>query len=108
MSLTRASLSLVPREGEELIAEIEPEEFTLLERTVELVVQSQAFSRDGLRYALRLDEQTTDQLVDELQTLGVIDARDAPRVLVPVRSLALFLADLRAGRREPLVERLAS
>lgn len=106
MTSSRTPMSLVPMEAGELLAEIEPEGFTLLERAVELVVQSQAFSRDGLRYALRLDEDTADELVDELQVLGVVDD-EAAEVTMPVRSLALFLSDVRAGRREPLVERLA-
>lgn len=100
-------LSLVPIEAEELLADIDTDEFTLLERAVELVVQSQAFSRIGLRHALRLDEHTTDHLIEELQVLGVIDDA-AETVLVSVQSLALFLVDVRAGHREPLEHRLAS
>ena len=96
------SFAIPQAEGEELIATVGPQDFALLERTIELVVQSQAFSMLGLRAALRLDAATAAHLTVELEALGVVEegAAEAPRaVLVAMHDLALFLANVRLSRR---------
>ena len=85
----------VPDEGVELVASVDPEEFDLLERAIELVVQSGVFSRVGLQAALRLENDAADELAHELETVGVIED-DA--VLIEVQDLSVFLIDVRASR----------
>ena len=85
----------VPDEGVELVASVDPEEFVLLERAIELVVQSGVFSRVGLQAALRLENDAADELANELETLGVIED---DTVLIEVQDLSFFLIDVRASR----------
>ena len=102
-----AAFALPPEAGEHLIESVDGADFALLERTIELVVQSQAFSRVGLQAALRLSQESAEHLTQELETLGVIElgAPDEPRdVLVAMHDLALFLADVRLRRRAAMTE----
>ena len=78
-------------------------EYDLLDRAIELVVQSGAFSRPALAAALRLAERRSMRITFHLETLGVIDRGDldgSRRVLVELAALPTFMSDLRAGRRE--------
>ena len=86
----------IPEEGVELVASVDSEEFDLLERAIELVVQSGVFSRVGLQAALRLENDAADELAQELETVGVIDHDE---VLIEVHDLRLFLIDVMASRR---------
>ena len=102
------SFAIPEAAGEQLIASVDSQDFALLERSIELVVQSQAFSLTGLRAALRLDAPTALHLTLELEALGVIDtgAVEAQRpVLVAMHDLALFLANVRLSRRASADER---
>ena len=86
----------------DLGAPIAPTEFDLLDRVVELVVQSGTFSRPALAAALQLTERKSMRLTFQLETLRVIDTGhldERRRVLVPVGSLSTMLGDLRADRR---------
>jgi len=83
-------------------APIFPTEYDLIDRVIELVVQSGAFSRPTLAAALRLAERKSMRLTFQLETLGIIGGGDLDgprRVLVPVGELAAVLGDVRAGRR---------
>jgi len=96
------AFALPPEAGEQLIESVDSTDFALLERTIELVVQSQAFSRVGLQAALRLTQESAEHLTAELETLGVIELGDADGqrdVLIAMHDLALFLADVRLRRR---------
>jgi DNA segregation ATPase FtsK/SpoIIIE-like protein len=76
-------------------------EFALLMRTVELVVQAQTFSRERLRYALRISEDTAATLSRSIELLGIISAGEPNaqrRVLVSVRTLPVLLAKMLSGR----------
>jgi len=78
-------------------------EFDLLDRAIELVVQSGAFSRPALAAALRLAERKSMRLTFQLETLGVIGQGDldgSRQVLVDLAALPGFMSELRAGRRE--------
>ena len=105
------SFAIPQAAGERVIATVDSKDFALLERTIELVVQSQAFSLGGLRAALRLDSVTATHLTLELEALGVIEAGavEAPRtVLVAMHDLALFLANVRLSRRATADDRSAA
>jgi len=83
-------------------APIFPTEYDLIDRVIELVVQSGAFSRPALAAALRLAERKSMRLTFQLETLGIIDGGDLDgrrRVLVPLGNLGTVLGDLRADRR---------
>ncbi len=78
-------------------------EFEFVARSVELVTQSQAFSRDGLRFALRLTPELADRITVVLEQLGVIatgKAGAAREVLVDPQDLPAVLAILRAYRQD--------
>jgi DNA segregation ATPase FtsK/SpoIIIE-like protein len=78
-------------------------EYDLLDRVIELVVQSGAYSRPGLAAALQLAERKSMRMTFHLETLGVIGSGDLDgprRVLVPIEELSMFLGELRANRRE--------
>ncbi|TBN57030.1 hypothetical protein EYE40_06235 [Glaciihabitans arcticus] len=95
--------SALPEEGKELIAEIDDPDFELLERSIELVVQSQVFTPVGLEHALQLEPEVVEHLTDELEALGVIErdeSDDHHEVAVEVEDLSLFLVDVRLNRRD--------
>jgi len=95
--------SSLPEEGKELIAEIDDPDFELLERSIELVVQSQVFTPVGLEHALHLEPEVVEHLTDELEALGVIERDeddDHHEVAVEVEDLSLFLVDVRLNRRD--------
>jgi hypothetical protein len=77
--------------------QIEPGEFSLLLRTVELVVQAQTFSRERLALALRIAPEAAARVSRSIELLGVIAAGEPEaqrRVLVSVRTLPVLLAKL--------------
>ncbi|TBN57027.1 hypothetical protein EYE40_06220 [Glaciihabitans arcticus] len=83
-------------------APIFPTEYDLIDRVIELVVQSGAFSRPALAAALRLAERKSMRLTFQLETLGIIGGGDLDgprRVLVSIAELGSVLGDLRADRR---------
>ena len=95
--------STLPEEGKELIAEIDDPDFELLERSIELVVQSQVFTPVGLEHALHLEPEVVEHVTDEVEALGVIErdaADDHHEVAVDVEDLSLFLVDVRLNRRD--------
>ena len=76
-------------------------EFTLLMRTVELVVQAQTFSRERLRLALRISPESAASMTRSIELLGIISAGEPNaqrRVLVSVRTLPVLLAKMLSGR----------
>jgi DNA segregation ATPase FtsK/SpoIIIE-like protein len=76
-------------------------EFSLLMRTVELVVQAQTFSRERLQYALRIPEAAAVTMTHSLELLGIVSAGEPNaqrRVLVSVRTLPVLLAKMLSGR----------
>ena len=86
----------------DLSAPIFPTEYDLIDRVIELVVQSGMFSRPALAAALQLAERKSMRLTFQLETLGIIAGGDLDggrRVLVPIGSLGSVLGDVRAGRR---------
>ena len=77
-------------------------EFDLLDRVIEVVVQSGAFSRPTLAAALQLTDRKVARLTVELEELGVIahGAPDAQRaVLIHPFELSAFLGAQRSKRR---------
>ena len=67
-------------------------------RAVELVIRSQAFSRSGLRDALRLDQKTANDLTRGLEAQRVIStggADELREVLIPLDELGATLSGLR-------------
>jgi len=86
-----------------LLSSLGSRDFDLLSRTVELVVQSQAYSSARLAVALRVEAAMAAQLTGALVVLGVIadGEPDDPRlVLIDVSNLAGLLGDIRALRRD--------
>jgi DNA segregation ATPase FtsK/SpoIIIE-like protein len=84
-------------------AALDSQDYELLTRAVELVVQSQAFSRNGLRFALRLSAPAADEITALLEQLGVIadgEPNAAREVRVDAHDLPVMLAALRAYRRD--------
>jgi DNA segregation ATPase FtsK/SpoIIIE-like protein len=76
-------------------------EFSLLMRTVELVVQAQTFSRERLQHALRISADSAATMTRSIELLGVISAGEPNaqrRVLVSVRTLPVLLAKMLSGR----------
>jgi hypothetical protein len=76
-------------------------EFSLLLRTVELVVQAQTFSRERLRLALRISPESAATMTRSIELLGIISAGEPNaqrRVLVSVRTLPVLLAKMMSGR----------
>jgi hypothetical protein len=76
-------------------------EFSLLMRTVELVVQAQSFSRERLRLALRVSPEAAATMTRSIELLGIISAGEPNaqrRVLVSVRTLPVLLAKMLSGR----------
>jgi hypothetical protein len=77
--------------------DLDPSEYTLLLRTVELVVQAQTFSRERLALALRISPDAAARMARSIELLGVISAGEPKaqrRVLVSVRTLPVLLAKL--------------
>jgi len=67
-------------------------------RAVELVIRSQAFSRTGLRDALRLDQKTANDITRGLEAQHVISTGGADElrdVLIPLDELGATLSGLR-------------
>lgn len=92
-----------PAQG--FIASLGSRDFDLFVRTIELVVQSQAYSRVRLQHALGLTPGVAAQLTEALVILGVLEdgEPDDPRlVLVDVPDLAALLADVHSHRRDAL------
>ncbi|MEJ1231409.1 MAG: hypothetical protein WDM88_13380 [Galbitalea sp.] len=86
---------------------LDEQDFALLVRTVELVVQASAFSSERLEYALRISAATAARLTRSLEKLGVI-AKGGPTdervVLIGIRGLPILQAKLFSGgsaRRRP-------
>jgi DNA segregation ATPase FtsK/SpoIIIE-like protein len=76
-------------------------EFALLMRTVELVVQAQTFSRERLQHALRISQDSALTMTHSIELLGIISAGEPNaqrRVLVSVRTLPVLLAKMLSGR----------
>ena len=76
-------------------------EFSLLMRTVELVVQAQTFSRERLQYAMRISPESAATMSRSIELLGIISAGEPNaqrRVLVSVRTLPVLLAKMLSGR----------
>ena len=76
-------------------------EFSLLMRTVELVVQAQTYSRERLKLALRISPESAASMTRSIELLGVISAGEPNaqrRVLVSVRTLPVLLAKMLSGR----------
>jgi DNA segregation ATPase FtsK/SpoIIIE-like protein len=76
-------------------------EFALLMRTVELVVQAQTFSRERLQQALRISQDSAVTMTRSIELLGIISAGEPNaqrRVLVSVRTLPVLLAKMLSGR----------
>jgi DNA segregation ATPase FtsK/SpoIIIE-like protein len=76
-------------------------EFALLMRTVELVVQAQTFSRERLQHALRISQDSAVTMTRSIELLGIISAGEPTaqrRVLVSVRTLPVLLAKMLSGR----------
>jgi DNA segregation ATPase FtsK/SpoIIIE-like protein len=76
-------------------------QFTLLMRTVELVVQAQTFSRERLQLALRISPESAASMTRSIELLGIISAGEPNaqrRVLVSVRTLPVLLAKMLSGR----------
>jgi DNA segregation ATPase FtsK/SpoIIIE-like protein len=76
-------------------------EFSLLLRTVELVVQAQTFSRERLQLALRISPEAAAAMTRSIELLGIISAGEPNaqrRVLVSVRTLPVLLAKMLSGR----------
>ncbi len=87
--------------GWQLVAGLDPAEFALLERSIELVVLSQAFSVRGLQLALRLRTSVAQKMAHVLESIGVVQAGewDAQRpVLVAQNELSAILSELRGSR----------
>jgi DNA segregation ATPase FtsK/SpoIIIE-like protein len=80
---------------------LDESEFSLLMRTVELVVQAQTFSQERLQFALRISPEPAARMTRSIELLGVISAGEPNaqrRVLVSVRNLPVLLAKLLSGR----------
>jgi DNA segregation ATPase FtsK/SpoIIIE-like protein len=76
-------------------------QFSLLLRTVELVVQAQTFSRERLGLALRISPDSAATMTRSLELLGVVSAGEPNaqrRVLVSVRTLPVLLAKMLSSR----------
>lgn len=84
-------------------------DFSLLVRTIELVVQAGTFSRERLAAAMRISPKQAEKMTIAIEKLGVI-APGSPdgirRVLINVTSLDVFLAKVLSGHHN-LVESLA-
>jgi len=81
--------------------DLEESEFSLLIRTVELVVQAQTYSSERLQLAIRISAEQAVRMTHSLELLSVISAGEAQaqrRVLVSVRTLPVLLAKLLSGR----------
>jgi hypothetical protein len=76
-------------------------DFALLMRVVELVVQAQTFSSERLALALRISAESAASMTRSLELLGVVTVGEPTaqrRVLVSVRTLPVLLAKLLSGR----------
>jgi hypothetical protein len=87
--------------GWQLVSALEPAEFALLERSIELVVLSQAFSVRGLQLALRLRNSVADKITRVLESVGVVPVggwEEQRPVLVAQNELSAILGDVRSAR----------
>jgi hypothetical protein len=81
---------------------LDENDFSLLVRSVELVVQAASFSPERLQLALRISPESAAKMTTSLERLAVIapgDAYASRRVLVGVRGLPVLLAKLLSGRQ---------
>jgi hypothetical protein len=87
------------------------EEFALLLRTVELVVQAQAYSTDKLSQALRIHPHNAQRMTLALESVGVISPVrfDGHRAVVAqARDLPMLLARLLTTTGDPTSAKRAS
>jgi hypothetical protein len=85
-------------------------DFSMLVRTIELVVQAGTFSRERLQRALRISPELAAKMTTSIEKLGVIAPGEPDtirRVLINVLGLEVFLAKVLSGRHY-LVEALAT
>ncbi len=87
-------------QAQRAIRSLNDSDFATLMRSVELVVQAQAFSRQGLQYALRLPLETTNLMTEALEAMGIIVGGPSERrtVLTPPDRLTMLLAELHSVR----------
>jgi hypothetical protein len=79
------------------VAALDENEFSLLMRTVELVVQAGAYSRSRLQGALRISIESSRHLTHLLELVGVISMGDQEHtraVLVTPENLPMLLTRL--------------
>jgi hypothetical protein len=84
-------------DGGDQVAALDEQEFTLLMRTVELVVQAGAYSRPRLQGALRISVESSKHLTHLLEQVGVISMGDPEHtraVLVTRENLPMLLTRL--------------
>jgi hypothetical protein len=77
-------------------------DFSMLVRTIELVVQAGTFSRERLRLALRISPEVADRMTASIEKLGVIapgEPDQVRRVLINVLGLEPLLAKVLSGRQ---------
>ena len=90
-------------DADDLIRTLSERELALLLRTVDLVVLSQAFSRERLQYALQISAKEAAQMTVLLELLGVISTYEVEgqrEVLAELHQLPVLLVRLRI-RPEP-------
>jgi hypothetical protein len=87
--------------GWQLVAGLDPAEFAVLERSIELVLLAQAFSMRGLQLALRLRTSVAEKMAYVLESIGVVPSGgwDEQRpVLFAQNELPAILGELRSSR----------
>jgi hypothetical protein len=92
-------LSVAQAEG--VVNVLDEKDFGLLLRCVDLVVLSQAFSREAFGLALRLSEAMTEKMTGMLVELAILSADEVGGnrlVLADMRDLPLILLRLNEGR----------
>lgn len=75
--------------------------FSMLVRTIELVVQAGTFSRDRLQFALQISPEDAGKMTSSIEKLGIIapgQPNGVRRVLVSVLGLEVLLAKVLSGR----------
>ncbi|MCU1415787.1 MAG: hypothetical protein JWN80_3127 [Microbacteriaceae bacterium] len=87
--------------GWQLVSDLEPAEYAMLERSIELVVLAQAFSIRGLQLALRLRNSVAEKMAYVLESIGIVSTggwEEQRPVLVAQNELAAILGELRGSR----------
>jgi len=77
-------------DGDRIVRALNPQDFALLVRAVELVVQASAFSRRGIGLALRLPDDKADRITTLLELLEIVAPggfEEQRRVLVDLDQL---------------------